>query len=471
MGLSRYLAFLLMSLVAGCARFHPQPLSPSTTAGALENRSLTNAALRTFLERNLQHELTQWPLETWDFKHLTLVAFYFRPELDVARAQWDVAMAGRRTAGERPNPTVGVAPAYDTTTGIPSPWIVTATLDIPIETAGKRGYRIARAGQLSEAARMNVASVAWQVRGRVRAALLDLYGARELEALLKQQQSVHGDNVRLLELQHQAGAISAFELTQSRLAADSARLALRDAERQRAEARVQLAAALGVPVRALDEVNFSFQSLSQLPADLPPAAARHEALLNRADILGALAEYAASQSALQLEIAKQYPDVHLGPGYEYDQGDNKWSLGISVTLPVFNRNQGAIAEAKARRDEAAARFNALQAKVLAEIDLAVAGYRAASRKQADADAMLADLTKHEKAARAMFDAGEISKTELAGLQLQLGATALARLDALVKAQQAAGLLEEALQTPLGFPAAAWQTPPRPSEIEGAKDRP
>ena len=60
---------------------------------------------------------------------------------------------------------------------------------------------------------------------------------------------------------------------------------------------------------------------------------------------GALADYAASQSALQLEIAKQYPDLHLGPGYELDQTDNKWSLGISLDLPILNHNQGPVAEA------------------------------------------------------------------------------------------------------------------------------
>ena len=80
--------------------------------------------------------------------------------------------------------------------------------------------------------------------------------------------------------------------------------------------------------------------------------------------MGALADFAASQATLRLEIAKQYPDVRLSPGYQYDQGDNKWSLGLSVDLPVLNRNQGPIAEAKARRSEAAARFNAVQAKAL-----------------------------------------------------------------------------------------------------------
>jgi len=457
-------------LLGGCAGFEPLPLVPAQTASQFEERSLADPSLRAFAERNLHRTLAGWPPPSWDFDMLTLVALYFHPELDVARAQWAVARAGVITAGERPNPEIGIAPAYDTTTSIPSPWIVTAILDVPVETAGKRGYRIARAEQLSEAARLKIASVAWQVRSRLRRSLLALYGARELEGLLKQQQAVHEENVRLLSLQHQAGAVSGFELTQARLASDSARFALRDAERQHAEARVQLADALGLPVPALEGIELSLENFSRLPSGLPSAEARHRALSNRADILGALAEYAASQSSLQLEIARQYPDIHLGPGYEYDQGDNKWSLGLLVTLPIFHQNQGAIAEARARRAEAAARFKALQAQVLAEIDLAVAGYRAALQKQADADTVLANLTKQEKAARAMVDAGEISRSELIVLQLELTASALTRLDTMVKAQQAAGQLEEALQSPLGLSPDVWQSPPRIPESNGAKER-
>ena len=39
---------------------------------------------------------------------------------------------GKTTAAERPNPTASVAPAYDTTTHIPSPWLVTATPESPL---------------------------------------------------------------------------------------------------------------------------------------------------------------------------------------------------------------------------------------------------------------------------------------------------------------------------------------------------
>jgi len=208
-----------------------------------------------------------------------------------------------------------------------------------------------------------------------------------------------------------------------------------------------------------------------LPDDIPADAARRQALLGRADILGALAEYAASQSALQLEIAKQYPDVHLSPGYEFDQGDNKWSLGLAMTLPVLNQNKGAIAEAAAKRAEAAAMFNALQAGVVAEIERAVAGYRVALQKRDDTEALRSNLLKQEKTAQAMLDAGEISKPELAALRLQLSASALARLDALTKSQQALGQLEDALQSSLGVPTSAWQTSPRASSTSKATIHP
>ncbi len=458
--------FLGLCLATGCVQYHPHPISAVQTADEFDARKLTDPGLKAFFEANLQRELAVWPPPAWDLTHLTLAAFYFHADLEVARAKWAVAAAGQRTAAERLNPTLSVNPAYNSTMGVPSPWVVAPALDVPVETAGKRGHRMAQAAFLAEAARMNLAAAAWQVRSRVRRALVDFHLAREMETLLKEQQNLQAENLRLLQLQHAEGAISAFELTQARLAADASRLALRDTERQGAEARVQLAEAIGVPVQALDQGEWACPAPDSWPADSSAAEARRQALLHRADILGALAEYAAAQSALRLEIAKQYPDIHLSPGYEFDQGDNKWALGIGVTLPVFNHNQGAIAEAEARRTAAAATFNALQARVVAEIDQALAGGRMALRKQSDVEAMVADLAKQEKTAQTMLEAGEISKSELAALRLQLSVSALARLDAEGKSRQAWGLLEDALQVPLGIPEKAWLVSPRiPQSIQ------
>jgi outer membrane protein, heavy metal efflux system len=353
-----------------------------------------------------------------------------------------------------------VTPAYNTTTHVPSPWLVTPTLDVPIEMAGKRGYRLDQSRHLAEAARFNLLAAASQVRGRVRRSFLDIYAAGENQRLVHDQQALQAENLQLTEGEYQAGAISAFELNQARLASDNARLTLLDAERQQLEAKAQLAEAIGIPAVALAQTRFSFSSFASLPGPFPAGQARRQALLSRADILASLSQYAASEAALQLEVAKQYPDVHLSPGYEFDQGDNKWSLGLTVTLPVLNQNRGGIAEAEARRLESGEIFLALQARVMAEIDRAQAAYEAALRKAAATQTLVTDLEKQEQSARAMLDAGEISKSELAVLRLQLSVTSLARLDAFVKSHQALGQLEDALQTPFNVSDSAWQSPPQ-----------
>lgn len=437
-------------LLDGCARFQSQPISPAQAAAELESRSLTNAALKTFLEKNLNRELADWPESRWDFDMLTLAAFYYHPDLELARAQWQVAQAGVRTAGGRPNPTLSLVPGYDTTTSIPSPWIPSVTFDVPIETAGKRRHRIATAEQLSESARLNVASVAWRVRSRLRSGLIELAAAQRRGELLEQQVALQEQAVKLLDGQVEAGALARSGTVPFRIALQKLRLDLADAQRQRAEARVRLAEAIGVPADALDAAKLSADDLSAPIAagDLTSAEMRRAALQGRADILSALAEYAAAQATLQLEIAKQYPDVHLSPGYQYDQGDDKWSLGITFDLPVLNQNQGPIAEAKARREETAAKFNALQANVLAEIESAVAAFRVSEKNSAALAALANEQIRQRDAVDARFRAGAVERLDLLNAQIEAIGSALLEIDGQVKLRQAEAQLEDAIQRPV-----------------------
>ena len=92
--------------------------------------------------------------------------------LAVARASWAEAQAGIVTAGARPNPTLSFMPQYVFNPGGEPPWVHTLTLDIPIETGGKRSARIAQATQLSESARLGIAAAAWQVRSQLRIAVI-----------------------------------------------------------------------------------------------------------------------------------------------------------------------------------------------------------------------------------------------------------------------------------------------------------
>ena len=467
-------AWVALLSLSGCVHYQPRPIAPEPALAALEARTLDSPDLAHFLKGRL--EPVEWPPAAWDLRALTLAAFYYHPDLDVARGNWTAARAGTIRAGERPNPSLNFEPGYNSTTpaGQVTPWILTLALDFTLETAGKRGHRIAAAHELSEAARLDVAVAAWQVRSRVRQALLGLHGATGTVALLQRQIDVQQANVDLLERQLAAGVISPFELTLARLAFARMRLDLDDARRRKAESRVQLAGALGVTARALDGLDLSFAAFEQPPADLPGPALRRQALLNRPDLLGALATYEATQAELQLEIARQYPDLHLGPGYQMDQADNKWTLGLSAALPVFNRNRGAIAEAEGRRTQAAAGFTALQNRVIEQVDVSLAGYEAAHAKITTAEAMLADLRKQERASEARWRAGEVSKLDLGILQVELNSLERARFEALVQAQEALGRLEDAMQSPADLPAWVLTSPrtagPAVGHDQGDADR-
>jgi outer membrane protein TolC len=458
--------WMFLIFISGCVRFQPQPLSPAGTAAELESRSLTNAALKIFLEKNLQHNLTNWPATAWDFEMLTLAAFYCHSDLAVARAQWDVARAGIKTAGGRPNPTLSLVPGYDTTHSTLSPWFPAVSFDLPVETAGKRGQRIAVADHLSESARLNIATVAWQIRCSLRASLLDFLAAEQREALLARQVSMQKEIVQRLEQQVRAGALAAFEVFAPHLALQKLLLELAAAESQRAGARAQLATAIGVSKRALAEVTLSSDLRVYSPPreDLTSAAVRRSALQGRTDILGGLAEYAATEAALQGEIAKQYPDVHLSPGYQYDQGDNKWSLGITFELPVLNQNQGPIAEAVARRAEAAARFNALQAKVLGEIERAVEVFHISEKNSGMLQLMVETQNRQLDSISAQFKAGAVDQLELLNAQFEFANAQLVYLEGEIKLQQAAAELEQVVQRPVEV----WSSSVEPRPVAKSK---
>jgi outer membrane protein TolC len=415
----------------------------------LEARRLDSAELGRFLVAN--KEVTAWPPDAWDLKSLTLAALYYHPDMDIARAQWGVALGGRITAGERPNPILNPLMGYNSTTPTSevTPWIPEVALELTIETAGKRGVRIAEARHLADSARWQILATAWSVRSRLRGALLDVFAAGERADLLGEKEKLQAELVRLLEIQKDAGEASVYDLTQARVGLDEMRLDAIEAARLRDETLSGLAAALGLTRGALEGVRFSFEEFRQAPRpDLPAGEVRRHAVLNRSDILAALEAYEASQMALKLEIAKQYPDITFGPDYQLDQTDSKWTLGVAITLPVLSRNRGPIAEAMASREESAAQFLALQAQVIVELDAAIRDCGAAIKKSRAAEDLLIHLTDQARQARTQRDLGEISKLELLGIELELNAGAQSWLESLFQAQTAIGRLENAAQSPL-----------------------
>jgi len=451
MRMKRWLILIPVLLLTGCEHYTPQPLLPEQTASQLSGRRLDDPGLKDFLQKSLGGKLDQWPLPQWNLDQLTLAAFYFHPTLEVARVQWLAAQTGEKTAAARLNPSVSVNPSYDS--GIPgnySPWIVPITFDVPIETAGKRGKRIAEAIKVSESARWNFVSAAWQIRGGVRSALQSVKIAERRRSVLAEQVAVQAKIVKLLKQRFEVGEISRPELTIAQIALNKAQLDLAATEAALADARSRFAESLGVSGAAVKGLQTKFDFSARVEAKSDVAAARDLALRGRADVLAALADYAAAEAELSLQIARQYPDLHLGPGYAWNNGnagDNQWSLGLTLELPILDQNQGPIAEAKARRRLEAAKFLALQSQIIGQTDRAVAGLEAARAQQRINKAQMDAARSQLNAAKDQAKAGSVEPLDVLSAQLEFCTTELAGVDGENLMATAVGDLEDALQQP------------------------
>lgn len=444
------LAAMAAGLLSGCAVQHrpPAPLVPATSAAALTARSLNDAGLLTFLRAN--HALGAAPPQAWTLPMLADAALYFSPAMAEARAQLAASEAGEITAGARPNPTFDLQP------GIPSPYLLSLDWALPFITHGKRGWQMRQASALTGASRMALAQTAWQVRATVRAALLDVWAASNGERQLQAQLRVQTARVHLLSIQLTAGEIARPELDSARIALTTTQQALAHAATGALTAQAAMAGALGVPVAALADVRYAWPEWDAppAPAAIPAARMQRAALVNRLDVRAALAQYQAAEAGLQLEVARQYPNFQLGPGYSYEEGKGYFTVGLSVTLPIFNHNQGPIAEAEAHRQAAAAALIAAQANVMAASDAAWAAYRGAYAEWQSATSLLQLQQTQLDQARTALAAGETESLALNGAQLQAALDRRAAAATLVQVQTALGGLEDAIQRPLGTGEAA-----------------
>lgn len=443
-------AVVSAAATTGCASYTAKPLEPAATSSALEQRTLTDPKLARLIAEVLPDRAPDTGATSWDLSTLTLAALYFHPDMEVSRAKLALAKAGVKTARQVPNPTFSFQPGQYPALIDASAWTIGFLVNFVLETAGKREKRIEMARNLVEAARQDVATAAWQVRGGVRSALLDLWAAEGRRRLVEKRQAVQMQIVSLLEGRFASGDASSLDVARERIALSQATLAQRESERQAADARARVATAVGVPVRALESVSLSLAAFDN-PVGVPEGielegnSLRRRALQERTDVLGLLAEYDAAQSGLRLQIAKQYPDVTLGPSYTYDQGFDLYSLNLQVELPIFNQNQGPIAEAEARRKETGARFVALQSRVIGDIDRARAAYLAAVRSVETADALIRDQARQRQQIERTYRLGETDRLGPLTANVEQAVVDLARFEAIVQQREALASMEDALQ--------------------------
>lgn len=449
--LSGFILVLACALPA-CATYHPAPLEPAETARQFSQRSLANPGLCAYLRKNLGSRYDVCPPAHWNLAALSLAGFFYSPNLAVANAKLDVARAAIITAGERPNPSLGIGTAYAATASPNfAPWAIGLMhFNFPIETAGRRGYRIARAQRLAGAAALAVGQTAWRVRKAIRTTLLNHLMAQREYRLARAYESASARTVKVLQERVEAGAAAAPTLNFALANLAAARLKAAQAKSRVPETLNSLAAALGVPVEALQGVSFRWSGLERPPgeASLTPARVQRLALMNRIDLRRMLDEYAAADEALKLEIARQYPNINLGGGYSWEVNENLFELLPIVSLPLMNQNQGPIAEARARRAQAAAQFAALQDSVIAQANGALTAYRGAvgALEQGSKAAVFAQ--QRLAAIRRSAELGDTDALTIATARLAAVSAEQSRMRALAEAQAALGALEDAVERPL-----------------------
>ena len=219
------------------------------------------------------------------------------------------------------------------------------------------------------------------------------------------------------------GEASNVELSTANLLLQAARLELIARQQNQSVLISKLAGNLGLSLAktaAIPLSNAPLNSAAQaqawdknVTADIQAAA-----VFNRLDIRIALERYAAAEALLKLEIAKQYPNIILSPGYAYAPGDRTWSLGLSGLLTLLQKNKIPIAEARQLREVEAAQFEALQTRVMTEASIANAELLQAKKLLDYQTNVMAQQQQNTTLVSQRFAAGEVDRLTLALAKLE-----------------------------------------------------
>lgn len=299
-------------------------------------------------------------------------AFANNPELAAARWEIDIAQGARQQAGLIPNP-VASWDAEDTRRNTRT---TTIKLSQTLELGGKRSARIDVAARAQDGAALTLE----QRRNGLRADVIDSYyaalRAQERRDLAQRSLALAERGLFVAEGRVKAGKSSPVEATRAQVQLSEIRLESDRAQVGLADAYRRLAASTGSATQDFQAV----ASQSQATPDLPAPVQLLKRLEQTAELRLAEMQVLYSEASLGLEKAQRIPDLDVSIGSQYDAGlrERVNLVGVSMPIPLFNRNQGNVLAASRRADQSRDLRNAVELRLRTETLQALDLWRAAN---------------------------------------------------------------------------------------------
>lgn len=281
---------------------------------------------------------------------------------DLAAAQWeiDIAQGGRQQAGLIPNPVA----SWDAEDTRRNSRITSIKLSQTLELGGKRGARIELATRAQDAAALTLE----QRRNLLRAEVIESYygalRAQERLDLAQRSMTLAERGLVVANGRVSAGKSSPVEATRAQVQLSEIRLELNRARIGLSDAYRRLAASTGSAATDFEAVATQNTSAPALPASAQLLAR----LEQTAELRLAELNIVQNEASVGLEKAQRIPDLDVSIGSQYDASvrERVNLLGVSMPIPLFNRNQGNILAASRRTDQARDLRNATELRLRTE---------------------------------------------------------------------------------------------------------
>nr|WP_315255422.1 TolC family protein [uncultured Duganella sp.] len=297
------------------------------------------------------------------------------PELAAARHDLLAEDGTVQQAGLLPNPSLSME-RVDTRRDTRE---TTIQLSQPLELGGKRAARMQAAQRGREGVAALLAQRRAEVRAETAAAWFAVLAAQEQLRLAQQASELALRAATATGRRVVAGKVSPVEETRAQVAASTVKLDLIKAHSTLVTARAKLAALWSNPAPRFEKVAGEIGTLPELPS-----LEAQRALLAQAPTMQvARAELEHRQALARVELSRRTPDVALNIGSKRSEelGRTQAVFGISVPLPLFDRNQGAVLATARQVDKARDGLAAAASRL--EVDLVAAREEyAAARAQA-----------------------------------------------------------------------------------------